>query len=215
MPGYLGIDLTGTAARPTDFAYLSADLGRAGAGLARTDADLLATVAHLRPSVVAIDAPLGFPTGWGGLDAPCTCGRCAAPESDRRRRSEVELRQRGIACYWTTRRSIIKGMIYRAVGLIPALRETGAEVIEVYPFAAKVRLWGRPLPKKSTPEGLAWYEARSRQLLPAIAALPGPFSHDAVDALLAAYTGYLHTLGRTEVLGLAEEGQIVLPLAAS
>lgn len=211
MAGYLGIDLTGTPKRATSCAYLSADLGTAELADVHTDAELWELALHYRPDVIAIDAPLGLPDGWGCLDQPCRCGGCIEPEADRRRACEVELRQRGIACYWTTRRSIIRGMIYRALSLAPQFAATGARVIEVYPFGAKVRLWGRPLPKKATPEGDAWYDARARLLTPALAAYPRRLTHDHVDAVLAAHTGYLYQQGQAEVLGALHEGQIVLP----
>lgn len=211
MAGYLGIDLTGTPARATTCAYLSPDLATVELADLHTDAELWGIALHYRPDVIAIDSPIGLPGGWRCLDDPCGCGQCAEPAADLRRRCEVELRQRGIACYWTTRRSIIRGMIYRAMALVPQLASTGARVIEVYPFGAKVRVWGRPLPRKSTPEGLAWYDSRARVLLPGIAGYPRLLVHDEVDALLAAYTAVLHVRGETEVLGVPEEGQIVLP----
>lgn len=211
MPGSLGIDLTGTPKRATACAWLSDDMSGVDLADVHTDAALVALAQRHRPDIIAIDAPLGFPNGWGCLDQPCCCGACADPTADRRRACEVELRQRGIACYWTTRRSIIKGMIYRALGLVPRLAATGAQVIEVYPFGAKVRVWGRPLPKKSTPEGAVWYDARVRSLAPVLATHSALLTHDQVDAVLAAYTGLLHRAGRTEVLGLPHEGEIVLP----
>ena len=36
-------------------------------------------------------------------------------------------------------------------------------------------------------------------------------NHDLHDALIAAYTGYLHTQGATDLAGVALEGQIALP----
>lgn len=214
--GYLGIDLTGTPKRASTCAYLDPALGAAELADLATDDELVAYATSRRPVLIAIDAPLGFPTGWQCLDAVCTCGRCADPTADLRRACEVELRQRGIACYWTTRKSIIRGMIYRALALVPRLAAaSGAEVLEVYPFGAKVRLFGRPLPRKSTPEGANWYDARTRALLPAIAGHARPLVHDDVDALLAAYTAALHARGATEVLGLPAEGQIVLPTSAT
>lgn len=211
MPGSLGIDLTGTPRRATTCAWLADDLQTVTLADVRTDEELVAFAHDHQPKVIAIDAPLGFPDGWGCLDLPCACGRCTEPLSDRRRACEVELRQRGIACYWTTRRSIIKGMIYRALALVPQLAATRSRLIEVYPFGAKVRLWGRPLPKKTTPDGAAWYDAQVRRLTPGLAGYPATLSHDQVDAVLAAYTGLLHRGGRSEVLGRELEGQIVLP----
>ncbi|MCK4964651.1 MAG: hypothetical protein KAS54_06185, partial [Dehalococcoidia bacterium] len=60
-----------------------------------------------------------------------------------------------IPCYYTTKRSIIKDMVYRAIALKDEITARGYQVIEVYPYAAKVRLLGRHIPKKITPEGIA------------------------------------------------------------
>jgi predicted nuclease with RNAse H fold len=59
---------------------------------------------------------------------------------------------------------------------------------------------------------LAWLRLRLAELLPDLGDRAATLNHDAADALLAAHTARLHALGRTEVLGDAEEGQIVLPL---
>lgn len=213
MAGFLGIDLAGTERTATTCAFLAPGLASAELAHVYTDAELRGLALHYRPDVIAVDAPLGLPEGWACLETPCACGRCQQPQADLRRRCEVELRRWGIACYWTTRRSIIKGMVYRALTLAPQLAAAGAQVIEVYPFGSKVRLWGRPLPKKTTPQGAVWYDARVRALLPPFRARPDVLTHDEVDAALAAYTAWLYATGRGEALGLAAEGQIVLPVA--
>ena len=103
-------------------------------------------------------------------------------------------------------------MIYRGIRLKTELESIGYEVIEVYPYASKVRLFGRNIPKKSTPAGLAFLKQHTSQLLPNIAPYVAKFNHDMCDAAIAAYTAFLHSQGRTELCGDAEEGVIYLPL---
>ncbi|MEK7216860.1 MAG: hypothetical protein AAB289_14840, partial [Chloroflexota bacterium] len=86
--------------------------------------------------------------------------------------------------------------------------------LEVYPYGTKVRLWGRAIPPKTRPEGLAWLRDRLAGLLPSLGPRAETLTHDEADALLAAYTSWLHAGGHTETLGVAEEGQIVLPVGA-
>lgn len=209
---YLGIDLTASAKRPSGVALLSEGLEVLHAGTLRRDADLLTLVAGAQPLLVSIDCPLGLPLGWDCLDLECSCGQCDCPTEDRRRRCEVELAARRIPCYWTTRRSIIREMVYRGMELRYHLEKRRVQVLEVYPYGTKVHLWGRGMPPKTRPEGLAWLRARMAQLLPSLGQRVESLTHDEADALLAAYTAWLHARGRTETLGLKEEGQIVLPL---
>jgi predicted nuclease with RNAse H fold len=102
-------------------------------------------------------------------------------------------------------------MVYRGIGLKSELEAMGYEVIEVYPYASKVRLFGKNIPKKTTPAGLAFLKQRICQLLPDITAYIDGVNHDMCDAAIAAYTAYLCSRGKTELCGEAEEGTISLP----
>ena len=126
---------------------------------------------------------------------------------------ERELLARGISLYITTKRSIIKRMIYRCMGLVPRLETMGCRVIEVYPYASKVCLFGKPIPKKTKSEGREFLHRRLGGLIPGLIAYDGRLDHDLYDALVAAYTAYLHSRGETESLGRPEEVCIVVPRA--
>ena len=211
MPGYLGVDLTASARTPAAYALLDERLAVTALGFFRADEALLDLLAEHRPDIVALDAPLGLPGGWSCLDDPCSCNECSDAALDKRRTSEIELRRRGIPCYWTTRRSIIKQMVYRGIRLRSMLESRGCCVLEIFPYAAKVRLWGKQLPKKHRPEGIAYLREALLGLLPSLGEASAELDHDRADALLAAYTAWLHVRGDTEILGGAVEGQIVIP----
>ncbi len=158
--------------------------------------------------MVAIDAPISLPTGLCCLEESCSC----QPQAGVKGRScERELARLGIPCYFTTKKSIIKAMVYRGVRLKTELESMGYEVIEVYPYASKVRLFGRNIPKKTTPAGLAFLRQPISRLLPNIAAYANGFTHDMCDAVIAAYTAYLRYQGKTELCGEPGEGAICLP----
>lgn len=103
-------------------------------------------------------------------------------------------------------------MVYRGIKLKAELEAMGCEVIEVYPYASKVRLFGRNIPTKSKPAGLAFLKQHISLLLPGIAPYINGFNHDMCDAAIAAYTAFLHSQGKTELCGDIEEGVICLPL---
>ncbi len=102
-------------------------------------------------------------------------------------------------------------MAYRGISLRRAIEARGIDVIEVYPFAAKVMLFGRPVPKKQTPVGRAWLYERLQLLVNGLPDPERPISHDEGDAIIAAYTAYQYDTGMAAALGVPEEGLIYLP----
>ncbi len=205
---FVGIDLTSSQKKPTACVALDEELHLAWCDFPLSDARIIAAIAHRQPRLVAIDAPLGLPKGLCCLEEGCPC----QPRlSSKGRICERELSRRGIPCYYTTKKSIIKNMVYRAIGLKDEITARGYEVIEVYPYATKVRLFGRHIPKKITPEGLAFLKERLAALMPHLIPYLERFNHDLCDALLAAYTAYLYAKGEIEGLGDPEEGVIFIP----
>ena len=127
------------------------------------------------------------------------------------RECERRLASLGIPCYFTTKKSIIKGMAYRAIELKGKLENRGCEVVEVYPYATKVRLWGKRIPAKSGPEGLAFLRKHLAELIPSLGPYILDFSHHLCDAAIAAYTAYLCHIKEAEWIGEPTEGTIVIP----
>jgi len=205
----LGWDLTAGPARPTACALLE---GRRLLALWQEweDEALLASAERLRPDRVAMDAPLGLPRGLCCLEPACPC-QPAVPQTGRA--CERALAREGIGSFFTTKRSLIKGLVYRALRLRRALEGMGVAVLEVFPYATRVRLWGRPLPPKASPKGLRLV----REGLQALGLDLGPWrdaplTHDEADALLSAFTGLLWLEGQAEAVGREDEGRIVVPV---
>jgi predicted nuclease with RNAse H fold len=142
------------------------------------------------------------------LEEDCPCRALAR---DHLKAAEREVLRLGISLYVTSKRSIIKSMAYRAIRLRTAIEECGIDTIEVYPFAAKVMLFGRPGPKKQTPAGRVWLYERLRPLVEGLPGPNAPLSHDESDAILAAYTAYQFGIGKAVGLGDPDEGLIYLP----
>ena len=206
---FIGIDLTSSPKRPTACVGLDDKLSLIFDDLFSSDADILESIASYRPRIVAIDAPLGLPKGLCCLEESCSCQPLAPAKG---RACERELSRRGIPSYYTTKRSIIKNMVYRAISLKREIDARGCEVIEVYPYAAKVILFGRSIPSKWKPPGISFLRQRLAQLMPQLTAYLPRFNHDLCDALIAAYNVYLYARGEAEAVGDWEEGAICVPL---
>jgi len=158
--------------------------------------------------LVAIDAPLSLPKGLCCLEESCPC---QSANEVKGRSCERELARLGIPCYFTTKKSIIKAMVYRGIRLKIELESMGYKVIEVYPYASKVRLFGKNIPKKATLAGLVFLKQHISRLLPDIVPYVDGFNHDMCDAAMAAYTAFLHSQGETELYGEAGESAVCLP----
>lgn len=205
---YFGIDLTSTENRPSACVCLDDRPELIYCGLLNTDDDIVAAVSISGSQVVAIDAPLSLPLGLCCLEEGCDCQQVARWKG---RWCEQELARKAAPCYFTTKKSIIKRMVYRGIRLKERLNNQGCEVLEVYPYASKLRLWGKPVPSKARPQGLGWLRRGVGSLLEAVAPYVQTWSHDLCDAAIAAYTAYLYAHNGTEAVGIAEEGVIHIP----
>jgi hypothetical protein len=205
---FIGIDLTSSAKKLCAYAALDAELRVIRLDLLRTDSEIIAAVDEARPLIVAIDAPLSLPQGLCCLEQVCPCGEALPLKG---RACERQLAKFGIPCFFTTKKSIIKEMVYRAIALKGELSARGHKVLEIYPYASKVRLWGKEtIPKKITPDGLEFLRERLAALIPGLER-ERLESHDLCDAVLAAYTAYLYHRGLAEPVGDPQEGLIFIP----
>jgi predicted nuclease with RNAse H fold len=105
-------------------------------------------------------------------------------------------------------------LIYRGIELKTSIgyeaKQTG-QVIEVYPFASKVRLFGKTMPRKTTKQGMTFLRNKLGEILPSLEPYLDKFNHDLCDAAMAAYTALLHHQNKVEALGNSEEGLIFIP----
>ncbi len=110
-----------------------------------SDGDLVGFTRDHQPTVIAIDAPLGLPLGLCCLEESCSCKPLAEMKG---RLRERELSRLGIGCYYTSKRFIIKKMVHRGIQLKDELTNLRCEIIEVYPYASELRLFGALPPKR-------------------------------------------------------------------
>jgi len=195
LPRFIGVDLTSSDKRRSTYALLDTDLRVISICDLRTDAAIIAAIRLHRPDLVAIDAPLSRPKN-----------------PQRGRDCERELNRRKIHIFPTTNKSFIKRLNSRGIKLKKALEKLRFKVIEVYPYASATVLWskGKPVPKKTKPEGIAWFRQQLRREIP----YTKPYkklNHDECDAIIAAYTAYLKHQKKTERIGYRDEGIIYIP----
>jgi len=105
-------------------------------------------------------------------------------------------------------------LIYRGIDLKNSIgREAkqACQVIEVYPFASKVRLFRKDIPRKTTKQGMSFARDKLGDILPGIEPYLDMFNHDLCDTAVAAYTASLHHQNKADALGNNAEGLIFIP----
>ena len=211
-PTFFGIDLTSTEAKPSACLGLDGESQLVYLGFLTENRDIVALLNFYSPQVIAIDAPLSLPLGLCCLEQSCPC----EPKFPRKNRQcDQELRQQGIPCYPTSKKTFIKDLIYRGIELKTSIgREVkqAGQVIEVYPFASKVRLFGKTVPRKTTKQGMSFLRDKLGDILPSLKPYSGMLDHNFCDAAVAAYTALLRHRKKVDTLGSSEEGVIVIPI---
>jgi len=195
----VGIDLTGSEARPTGWCLLEGS--RAVVKLLSTDDDLVRETVASKPHLVSIDSPLSLPTGRKTAfdDDP---GRS---EFGIMRHSERVLKKRGINVYPALIPSMQR-LTARGMNLADRFRKLGLPVIESYPGAAQ-DIMGIPRKRAGLhllKQGLGEFGVRGQFLTKTV-------SHDEVDAVTSAIVGLFFFAGRFERLGKDDEEALIIP----
>ncbi|MGQ9546640.1 MAG: DUF429 domain-containing protein [Dehalococcoidia bacterium] len=210
-PTFFGIDLTSTEAKATACLGVDNELQLVYLGFLTKNEDIIILLDFYSPRVIGIDAPLSLPQGLCCLEESCAC----QPKfPGKNRQCDQELRKLGIPCYPTSKKTFVKGLIYRGIDLKTSLNrqlEQASQVIEVYPFASKVRLFGKTMPRKITRQGMSYLKEKMSEIMPGLRRYSDMLNHDLCDAAVAAYTALLYDQNRVKVLGNSEEGLIFIP----
>lgn len=205
----LGVDLRASSKRPSTAVALDQQSSVSFLSSFNEDDELAEIAEAHQPGLIVIGAPLGLPLGLCCLEASCSCN-FAIPHR-KGRLLELELSRMGISCFFTNKGSIIRNLIYRGMGLSQQLRGLGFEVVEAYPHATKVILFGDKVPPKNSAASLAFLKERLSPLIGSLNCHLDGLDRNRCDAVLNAYTGLLHSQDATDVLGAPEEGTLVLP----
>ena len=117
----------------------------------------------------------------------------------------------GTSCFYTNKGSIIRELIYRGIRLSKTLREAGHNVIEVYPHATKMLLFGDKVPPKNSAASISYMIGHLTPLVSGMEEHADDLDRNSCDSIINAYTGQLHAQSNTDILGDPEEGILVLP----
>ena len=195
----VGIDLTGSEARPSGWCLL--DGNHARTRTISTDDELLAATLGCKPDLVSIDSPLCLPSGRVSVfdDDP---GRA---EFGIMRQCERELKRRGVNVYPSLLPSMQK-LTARGIRLADNLRSKGIPVIESYPGATQDIM---RIPRKGA--GVEWLNLGLGEF-----GIDGNFrhevvTHDELDAITSALVGTFHLAGLSEELGTKDEPPLIIP----
>ncbi len=205
----LGVDLRASRKKPSSIAILDPQSHLTELGSFYEDDELIKLVDDVQPDLVAIGAPLNLPSGFCCLDQTCEC-RFSVPNR-KGRLLELELAKMGISCFYTNKGSIIRELIYRGILLSKVLRDAGHDVIEVYPHATKMLLFGDKVPPKNSAISVSYMIGHLTPLVSGMEEHADDLDRNSCDAIINAYTGQLHAQSDTDILGDPEEGILVLP----
>jgi uncharacterized protein YprB with RNaseH-like and TPR domain/predicted nuclease with RNAse H fold/dephospho-CoA kinase len=195
----VGIDLTGSEARPSGWCLLESTL--ATTQQICSDIDIIKATLEANPDVVSIDSPLSLPKG-----------RLTVYDDDPGRKlygimreCERTLKKRGINVYPSLIRSM-QELTARGMRLAHHFRKIGLPVIESYPGAAQDIM---SIPRKGAGieflrQGLVEFGIRGDFLDHAV-------SHDELDAITSAIVGFFFWSGKFEALGNEEEEYLIIP----
>jgi predicted nuclease with RNAse H fold/dephospho-CoA kinase len=195
----VGIDLTGSEARPTGWCLL--DGANAKTETISTDEDIVRRTLEESPDLVSIDSPLCLPFGRQSVfdDDP------TRDEFGIMRFCERELKRRGVNVYPSLLPSMQK-LTARGIRLAAMFRSYGLPVIESYPGAAQDVM---RIPRKGAGEewlklGLKNFGVRGKYATTKV-------THDELDAITSALVGTFHLAELSEELGTPNEPPLIIP----
>ena len=195
----VGLDLTGSDARPSGWALLEGDL--VVSGMLYEFDEIVARTVAARPGMVSIDSPLSLPIGRHCTDDDCSCRAIGGIM----RHCERELKRRGVNVYPCLIQSM-QALTRRGMLLAIALRERGIRVIESYPGAAQ-DIMRIPRKRASQDQLRAGLERFGLQgIRPA-----GQLTHDELDAVTSAAVGAFYLADLYEGLGNQQEDYLIIP----
>ena len=91
------------------------------------------------------------------------------------------------------------------------LCDAGHNVIEVYPHASKMLLFGDKVPPKNSAASINYMIGHLTPLVSGMEDYTNDLDRNRCASIINAYTGQLHTQSNTDILGDPNEGVLVLP----
>jgi uncharacterized protein len=180
----IGIDLAGKIDNPSGICIL--DGQNIHLNTLYSDEEILKEIKTIKPSLIAIDAPLSLPQGRCCLEKDCKCA-----VGGHFRQAERDIRPYGRVLPLTFQG--MKQLTFRGITLATLLMK-GYRLIETHPHTSQKMLG-----------------FKDRIDLGRFFKLPADVSEHELDAGLAALTGYLYLKNCYIELGKLQEGTIIIP----
>ena len=187
----VGLDLAGVETRPSGFCVL--DGLKVETCVFYADKEIIQKIEELKPEVIAIDAPLSLPPGRKSIEEKTDIHL---------RECDKELLKRRIKFFPITLGPMRK-LTERGIKLKKILKNKGFRVIEVYPGGTQDIL---KISRKQ--QGLNELRKGLEKLK--IESLTSKMNDHELDAVTCAFVGKLFLEGKSETLGVIENG-IVMP----
>jgi len=162
---------------------------------------------------VGIDGPLQPPHELGRCCFTSEFEKCGHRQTGgiKGRYCEYLLNKNGYRCFVTSRNSFVRQWVFRCFLLNDFLTAQGFATLEVFPYAARRILFPALTGKK---QKLEFRQTLQKELQKWGLVFPVSgrlYSHDELDAALAAVTGLLHSQNKTRLLGDERDGFICIP----
>jgi len=193
----IGIDLAGVETRDSGICILDEDL-KAEAFTLKNNDEIIDCIMKVRPSIIAIDAPLSLPFGRCCLKDSCSCRN-----KGHLRECDKELLRMKIKFFPITLGPMRK-LTERGIRLKEIIEEKAFKAIEVYPGGAQ-DLLGIPRKQKGIDE------LRKGLMKIGIKGISKLTCDDELDAVTSALVGKMYIEGDFLALGNPEEGLIIMP----
>jgi predicted nuclease with RNAse H fold len=111
----------------------------------------------------------------------------------------------------TSKKSFVKKWVERCFSLNDFIIESGYGTIEIFPFATRKILFPKLVGKKQQTAFRNKLQSCLCNFGITLPARPKEYSHDELDAVLAAITVLLHAQHKSELLGDDLDGYIIIP----
>jgi predicted nuclease with RNAse H fold len=212
---YVGLDPSASSVKPSGICVLNQQGNIHHIGKWSEFSEISDLLESLMGTVrfVAIDGPIQLPHE---LDLCCFSSDsedCKHRQTTpfKGRYCEQLLLRRGFRCYLTSRNSFAKKWVQRCYRLNSFLKGCGFQPIEVFPYATRKLLFPDLQGKKQHTSSKIQLQSKLVGFGIVLPVGQKVYSHDELDAVLAAITGLLHAQNRTESLGDNLDGYIIIP----
>jgi predicted nuclease with RNAse H fold len=170
------------------------------------------TPLNVKKYLIGIDGPLQLPHE---LDVCCFSypSVCQHQQTTayKGRYCESILIKMGYRCFMTSKNSFVKSWILRCLNLKEYLQKQSFDTLEVFPFATRRILFPDLSGKKQTLQFRKILLSNLRRWGVHFPPEDRIYSHDELDAVLAAITALLHGNHQTEMIGDERDGFIIIP----